>query len=376
MSRMRIYKKSFVSLMIIIETACVFAGCSLPSEKKADSIQETTEIHNAPEQIRRDSVGMYIYSQLDAAEQDCYDKIYTGFMVQNSEIDVSEYSNKTIQDIYEDIRAEHAEIFWVNGYELNTTDYNGGKTSKLMIPNYIRRVSDIALAKKGIEQVADSLKNEVSGMNAYDKSKYLYTWICNNTSYKSGEKDQDIRSVFIDKESVCQGYASAYQYLLNRYGIKSFVVRGIHGDDLHAWVAAKIGDSWYYSDPTLGDAEFQSKNGQETFVDYSYFNMTEDECAKTHYSLSNISLPNGDNKWNSYFYRERLYFSVFAPDQVCERIQEEYAKNDYIILKFGSKEERRKAEVELFDEQLLSEYIEVPNVIYLTSGDKLIIFKQ
>lgn len=372
---MRAIKESCVTaLSLLIGTACIFTGCSW-SSAKAKEATKVPEVQEKEDALRRESGELYIYQQLTEDEKNCYDIIYTGFMNKDKDIDLSDYSNQTIQDIYEAIHAEHSEIFWVRGYELSTIDGPDGYTAKYMNPNYIRRVNDIAIAKTDIDKAVDPILESVANMNSYDKSKYLYQWICDHTVYQSGTNDQDIRSVFIEGRSVCQGYASAYQYLLSKSGIKSFVLRGIHDGELHAWVAAKIGDSWYYSDPTLGDAGFRSPSGMRNFIDYSYFNMTEDECAKTHYSLSNVVLPNGNSDWNSYFIKERLYFNVYDEEKVCKRIQEEYKSQDYIILKFGSKDERKKAADSLFTDAVLANYITDTDVIYLSSGEKLIIFR-
>ena len=48
-------------------------------------------------------------------------------------------------------------------------------------------------------------------------------------------KNQNIISVFLNKKTVCQGYANATQYLLTLLGIPAVVVTGTAEGDTHAW---------------------------------------------------------------------------------------------------------------------------------------------
>ena len=61
----------------------------------------------------------------------------------------------------------------------------------------------------------------------------------------------DIYGVFGEKLAVCQGYAMAAEYLLNRYGIEC----GIASSDNvhHAWNVVEIGGKWYHMDVTWDD---------------------------------------------------------------------------------------------------------------------------
>ena len=82
---------------------------------------------------------------------------------------------------------------------------------------------DRETAAKRLEEIDAAASRILSGISPdagdYEKVKYVYDTLIRETDYELGAPDnQNIYSVFVNHVSVCQGYAKATQYLLNRLG--------------------------------------------------------------------------------------------------------------------------------------------------------------
>lgn len=111
--------------------------------------------------------------------------------------------------------------------------------------------------------------------------------ICKNVTYATGLTSQDepyahnIMGVFENKSAVCDGYAKAYQYILNELGIENIYVTGKakteSGSEEHAWNMVKLDDGkWYNVDVTWDD----TSNVDKTV--YYYFGATSAVFNRTH----------------------------------------------------------------------------------------------
>ncbi len=89
---------------------------------------------------------------------------------------------------------------------------------------------------------------------------------------------------------VCMSFAKAYSYLLRQAGIESFCVSGLPdrpGIDSHEWSALKIGDKYYFADPTW---DYKSAPEQ-----YEYFCFGLDKRAENGYPENLMHIcENGD----------------------------------------------------------------------------------
>ena len=166
-----------------------------------------------------------------------------------------------------------------------------------------------------------------------------------NTEYVEGAKDsQNIISVFLNKQTVCQGYACAVQYLFNQLGIESTIVSGKALGEPHAWNLICLDGDYYYMDATWGNNGYRDKEGVETsFIDYNYMAMTTAQMQMGHEPNGEIPLPECSAVLNNYYIKEGYYIETWDPDQIGAMLAPAWEERQVITLKFGDENLKEQA---------------------------------
>ena len=128
------------------------------------------------------------------------------------------------------------------------------------------RINDEAFrpaAKARAAQLVSELVTQ--DMSEYDIALTLYDWLCAHVDYDdhyistgncSSEYGVDLAGALLGGWAVCEGYAEAYELMLELSGIPAEKVvgwgGGVYGGG-HAWVAAKVEGEWAKSRTRLSD---------------------------------------------------------------------------------------------------------------------------
>ncbi|MBQ9937188.1 MAG: hypothetical protein IJO86_02540 [Oscillospiraceae bacterium] len=90
----------------------------------------------------------------------------------------------------------------------------------------------------------------------------------------------------VKKEAVCEGYASAFQYLMREVGVQCIMVKGtldLDGrSESHAWNKIELGGSYYNVDVTSDDPIMYRGSNRVDVLRFNYFNLSDAEIKKTH----------------------------------------------------------------------------------------------
>lgn len=107
----------------------------------------------------------------------------------------------------------------------------------------------------------------------YEKEKFVHDALLEVVSYNMGvEMNQSAYGALVNGQTVCAGYARAFQYLLQQLGIPCYYCTGYAGES-HAWNIVALDDGYYNVDATWDDI------GSGT---YDYFNKTDVDYAGNH----------------------------------------------------------------------------------------------
>lgn len=359
------------------------------SEVAPETIQETaSEGETKPYTFEDSAAGHFAYDSLSEPEQVWYRNInrILGQMQENEALAETGLENglteKNIDKIFQCVLNDHPEYFYVEGYTY--TSYT--RLDKLIKIEFSGTYSmDMEAAKVRREEIEAAAGQILEGISAdaseYARVKYVYETLVCNTDYDLAAPDnQNVYSVFVNKRSVCQGYAKAVQYLLNRLGVECTMAMGtVDTGEGHAWNLVKVDGSYYYVDATWGDASYRvdgEEEGQLTQkkpeINYDYLCVTTSQLLRTHTLGGVVPMPVCEALDANYYVREGAYFTRYDTVQLETVFQtaKELGKSD-VTLKCADLEVYQVMDNALIEEQGIFEYLDSPDgVIAFAQNEK------
>ncbi|MDR0221647.1 MAG: hypothetical protein LBI54_09620 [Lachnospiraceae bacterium] len=321
-------------------------------EMTAEDIRERERIGLTDESIRQmlaDMRGHYHFDRLTDSERLLYVELYQIMTEYASAIVVSSKSPPVIEKIFQCVLNDHPQIFYVVGYRYTRYSLEGETKKINFTASYSIGVEEMQRRQKQIDAYVQTCRANMpigTGIDEYGKVKYVYEYLINNTEYDLNAPDnQNICSVFLGGRSVCQGYAKATQYLLNKLDIKATLVMGkVTSGESHAWNLVEIDGDYYYVDSTFGDASYQgdtggapstSWNSQSVWpINYDYLNVTTAQINVSHKAEPIVPLVECVATANNYYVREGLLFDLIDEYRLQEIFNREYARgSQYLTLK-------------------------------------------
>lgn len=183
-----------------------------------------------------------------------------------------------------------------NPYILGVRSYSYDYDNVCLRVGYSYSKGEIARKQKKIYKQAVTLLEGLiqEDMDEEEREMALYLWLEENCSYASVEWEQAKKQNFlkaetnsymedatnaygalVEREALCQGYASAFQLLSHMAGLHVKTVSGyLNGNIPHAWNVIELDGSWYQVDCSNnkntvfvpfylynGDLEFAENNG-------------------------------------------------------------------------------------------------------------------
>lgn len=311
----------------------------------------------------------YAYSTLDEETRLVYDEIYQAIVNYTEKVSVSTLDTEVLDAAYCAVDADHGELFWVSGYAYTQYTLGTARVGLEFSPKYTmteaKKVSISEQIEAEVEQILAAAPPEDA--SDYEKARYVFEYLASHVDYEIGAQDnQNIISVFLYKKTVCQGYATATQYLLQRLGIQSSVVSGTADGQPHAWNLARLDGAYYYIDTTWGNSAYAGADTtMKRFINYSYFGVTSKEIAVTHQADDTFLLPECTATEDNYYVREGRYFTEFLPDEVGMVLKEAYDGGvDTVSIKFSSGELYTRLHQYLIEDRHISDYCKGISSLY------------
>ena len=338
----------------------------------AVSARELEDVEQAPAEavdgLKEEQTQSFHYNRLSEPEQKLYGEILYILQEHLEDIQISTTDSGEVEKVFQCVLNDHPEIFYVEGYTL--TRYALGEELKMMTLSGTYSMTPETIEAK--KQLIDSYVNQcfmslpTGDGSQYAIARYVYEYLIENTEYDAGAPDnQNICSVFITHRSVCQGYAKATQYLLQKAGIEATLIMGtVQNGEGHAWNLVKLDGENYFMDTTWGDASYQMTEGSVQNagslppINYDYLCVTTGQLSKTHTIEEVVPVPVCTAMTDNYYVREGLYFTELSKDRITDVFARAYERqSSYVTLKCSSREVYEEIRRFLIEEQGIFEFL-------------------
>ncbi len=275
--------------------------------------------------------GLYGYENIGAERQQLYVEIMLALKSRSSNVPLCSINEKDVELASSCVFMDHPDIFYVDGYSYERYMFAGTVEKIIYSANYTMTEEEIASANEIIAQYTEAcLKGLPVGAGDYEKVRYVYDFVILNTEYNvNAPNNQNICSVFINRESVCLGYAKAVQYLLKELNVECSVVTGeVTTGEGHAWNLVKVNGQYYYVDATWGDASYLSESGAAdalSTINYDYLCITTQDLASTHIIDNPVPVPTCMGMIDNYYVKEGLYLNGLDSTKLSEIFKAGYS---------------------------------------------------
>lgn len=213
------------------------------------------------------------YAMLEPQLQRLYNQIYANAVNFTASFSpVVSASTDQIRNVFEAVFNDHPELFWMDtGYSCK---YLRSGTCVEISLKYNETLNDIQAAKKAFTEAAEAILAGARAQSSdLEKERYVHDALMQTVDYNMRARmSQSAFSALVNGESVCAGYARAFQYLLQQLGIPCYYCTGTAGED-HAWNIVKMGSLYRNVDVTWDDTEPST---------YDYYNKSDREFGSTH----------------------------------------------------------------------------------------------
>lgn len=293
-------------------------------------------------------------SALDAETQQTYDEILAACLQYQESVSLTTTNEDLLAPAYQAITSDHGELFWVSGYNYTLKTKGDQVTEIIFSPKYTFSKEDKELYQGYVDQTVDEYFAKLpDGASDYEKSKYVYEMLVYNVKYNlSAKENQNILSVFLFGESVCNGIASAAQYMLSLLDLPSMIVYGASENEPHAWNLVYLDGAPYFFDATWGITS------SETVGDcsYAFLNITSRDIEKTHSIDMYINVPECTEVSDNYYVKEGHFFTTFNEGAIGDILADSYANGKPGDIKCATDEVYAQVKQEFIDNQKLADY--------------------
>ncbi len=242
-------------------------------EEQADALGASLKTGETGESLTFDKRMYPYYHLLNTRMQSIYRQIYANAQALNDSFAPVETVNvNQLKHVFEAVYNDHPELFWLDTQY--SCKHRADGTCVEITLQYNRTAQNLAQAKEEFAEAAEEILDKAKEKDTdEDKEFYVHNALIKKADYAgSSAMNQSAYSALVNGDTVCAGYARAFQYLMQQLDIPCYYCTGYSGED-HAWNIIQIDGKYYNVDVTWDDTD-------PTTIDY--FNKSDAELVGTH----------------------------------------------------------------------------------------------
>lgn len=348
-------KKILLSGIAVLISAFIFCGCNFILKQQDTEIYRNQNYKTDLEFYDQLNKLSYGYKLLSQQEKIVYNQVYEAIINFSARADIISIEYQRAGEIVELVMRDHPELFW---FEYGATYCYDDATDMLEYIEFDYLMTNSQAQKCQAEinnSIGDFLKGTDQLHSEYEKALAVYQNVIELVEYdfladirlekESINPKASVYSAFVEKKTVCSGYAKAVQYLLNMLGIECYYATS----DIHAWNIARIDGDYYHIDATWGDKSEQGTDG----IDYAYFCITTQEIERLndHDLTEGQNLPVCQATDCNYYIKNGLYFKEYDHNKLNKCVDNSLNNNKILTIKCCDKNTYETFVDNLFEQQ-------------------------
>ncbi|MCM1132309.1 MAG: hypothetical protein NC340_02445 [Ruminococcus flavefaciens] len=223
--------------------------------------------------------------------------------------------NRDVEKALSQLSTDYPEIFWTGKTYYAATVTDGSEIS-LGRPEWFEW-DDVPVMYDELVSAGDELIAGIPDGSDYEKILYVHDYIIEHTVYDKEAAEADSTKLagtsygcLVQGSAVCEGYAEAFQYIMNRIGIECGICTGSN----HAWNYVNVNGEYYWIDLTWDDNE-------NTPPQHTFFLFNEEMLLRTrNFDVLQGNLPECDSLADNYFVVNGGYFTEYDEEAVLSYI--------------------------------------------------------
>ncbi|MDD2970766.1 MAG: transglutaminase domain-containing protein [Lachnospiraceae bacterium] len=213
------------------------------------------------------------YNMLDDTLKHLYRQIYANANALNQSFaPIEDVSPDQLKNAFTAVFCDQPQLFWLDtAYGCKYTP--SGKCVELDL-QFNQTSQNLDSSKAAFNEMANQIVSAASGAGSnYDKEVSVHNAVLDRNTYNlNAPLNQSAYSALVNGQTVCAGYARAFQYAMQQLGIPCYYCMGYAGES-HAWNIIQLEDGYYNVDTTWDDTEPNT---------YDYFNKSDNDFNTSH----------------------------------------------------------------------------------------------